>query len=92
MPVAMRRCAISLSAIVLSACVSIPTATPLCETSRAENASELAAEIDCPAAAVASRFQTVDGVQQRGGQTRTAGVPRSFLVTMLVLLVVFALA
>jgi hypothetical protein len=47
---------------------------------------------DCAASLAASRLQTVGGVQQRGSQTRTVGVPREFLITMVVLLVIFALA
>ena len=47
---------------------------------------------DCAASLTASSLQTVGGVQQRGSQTRTVGVPREFLIAMVVLLVIFALA
>jgi hypothetical protein len=57
-----------------------------------EPAPSIAIAGDCAASLTASSFQTVGGVQQRGGQTRTVGVPREFLVAALVLLAILLLA
>jgi len=92
-PTAVRCCAVVFLAALLSACASVPAATQGCDAPRpAVVASERAAAFDCAAVTIASDLQAVGGVQQRGGQTRTVGVPRGFLVTMIVLLVIFALA
>jgi hypothetical protein len=74
--------------IALSACASIPYSAELCEhQTRAAIATG-----NCATSLSASQVQTVGGVQQRGSQTRTVGVPREFLIAMIVLLVIFALA
>jgi len=44
-----------------------------------------------PAFTALQRGATVGAVQQRGGQTRIVGVPRSFLIAMLVLIALVAL-
>ncbi|HSG64755.1 MAG TPA: hypothetical protein VLD39_07135 [Gammaproteobacteria bacterium] len=46
----------------------------------------------CTVALMNDPSATLAGVQQTGGQTRTVGVPRSFLVTLLVLILVLSLA
>ena len=93
-----RRCALALSVLLLPACASVPGVVQLCDRPSAaavavesSPAKELQGE-GCEPTIVASQFQTVGGVQQRGSQTRTLGVPRGFLVAMIVLIVIFALA
>ena len=81
------RSALLAACIALSACASTPYTAESCEPWP-----RTAITSDCSASLAANRFQTVGGVQQRGGQTRTVGVPREFLIAMLVLILVFALA
>jgi hypothetical protein len=95
---AVRCYAVLASLLLLPACASLPGSASTCEPS-----SPVATVIElgehrafgdegCQSSVLASRFQAVGGVRQRGSQTRTVGVPRSFLIAMLVLLLVFGLA
>jgi hypothetical protein len=92
-----RRCAICVAFAVLPACASLPSTASYCDGSTSaaitleSGRTETAAD-GCASELVASRFQTVGRVEQRGSQTRTVGVPRGFLVALIVLLLIFGLA
>lgn len=91
-----RSFAVLLPLLVLSACANLPNVSQSCPAGSTASAT-LQAESDarstrCGLLIAESRLSAVGAVQQTGGQTRTVGVPRGFLVAMIVLIVLVSLA
>lgn len=81
---------------VLPACAGMPDISNPCPAALsavdAQEVEPTQSAAGCGMAAVENRLAAVGGVQQRGRQTRTVGVPRGFLIALIVLLVIFSAA
>ena len=87
-----------LIALVLSGCASLPGVAGSCPPAAMPPGVPVAgpdapaATARCEPATAVATLAAIGGVQQTATQTRTLGVPRGFLIAMIVLIVLVSLA